>query len=186
MNDIPRYKASFPLQKVFVSNHDFCGDHVFTQVARKGNVAVYRRNKVSDGRVFCFETIVIKTVKEGTTYAKGAAPTVHDTESYPGAKSKLGWYYPTLEAALAKMEDLTKEEVKPETVGLGGWIVPAMEFTFTEFAKANELPIDKTTATIIQNLLREKSLKLIRTEVRNGKSTQIFGKVWFDKPNPIL
>jgi hypothetical protein len=171
---IPRYKASFPLQLVYITNADDCGDHVFTQVARKGNVAVYRRNKVSDGRVFCFETIIIKTVKEGTTYAKGSTPTVTATESYPGAKSKLGWYYPTQEAALAKMEELVKKEVKPEMVG--GWVVPSPEFTFVEFAEANELPIDKGTAVIIQNLLRDKSLKLVRTEVRNGKSVQIFGK----------
>ena len=174
MNDIPRYKASFPLQSVFITNADDCGDHVFTQISRKGNVAVYRRNKVSDGRVFCFETIVIKTVKEGTTYAKGAAPTEFDTESYPGAKSKLGWYYPTQEAALKKLEELVKEEVKPETVG--GYLVPSPEFTFGEFASVNKLPIDKGTATIIQNLLRDKSLKLIRVGVRNGKSAQIFGK----------
>lgn len=174
---IPRYKASMPLQTVYITNADACGDHVFTQVARKGNVAVYRRNKVSDGRVFCFETIIIKAVKEGTTYAKGSAPTEFDTESYPGAKSKLGWYYPTQEAALNKLEELVKEEVKPETVGIGGWIVPSVEFTFVEFATVNKLPIDKGTAAVIQNLLRDKSLKLVRVESRNGKSTQIFSKV---------
>ena len=63
---------------------------------------------------------------------------------------------------------------RPETVG--GYLVPAIEFTFGEFASANKLPIDKGTATILQNLLRDKSLKLVRTEVRNGKSAQIFGK----------
>jgi hypothetical protein len=176
MNDIPRYKASSPMQTVFVTNADACGDHVFTQVARKGNVAVYRRNKVSDGVCQGWETIVIKTVKAGTVYVKGGTPTAADTESYPGAASfgKLGWHYPSLESAMTKMENLTKEEVKPEMVG--EWIVPAPEFTFIEFATANELSIDKGTATIIQNLLRDKSLKLVRTEVRNGKSAQIFGK----------
>lgn len=177
MNDIPRYKASFPIQKTFITNSDACGDHVYTQVARKGNVAVYRRNKL-DGSVFGFETIVVKTVKAGTVYAKGATPTAADTESYPGAQSfgKLGWHYPTQEAALKKLEELAKEEVKPETVGLGGWIVPSVEFTFVEFASANKLPIDKATANIIQNLLQEKSLKLVRVESRDGKSTQIFSK----------
>jgi hypothetical protein len=164
------------MQTVFITNADACGDHVFTQVARKGNVAVYRRDKVDDGRCHGWETIVIKTVKAGTVYVKGGTPTAADTESYPGAASfgRLGWHYPSLGAAMAKLEALTKEEVKPDMVG--EWIVPAMEFTFTEFAEANELPIDKGTAAIIQNLLREKSLKLVRTEVRNGKSAQIFGK----------
>lgn len=175
MNDIPRYKASFPIQKTFITNSDACGDHVYTQVARKGNVAVYRRNKLN-GSVFGFETIVIKTVKAGTVYAKGATPTAADTESYPGAQSfgKLGWHYPTQEAALNKLEELVKEEVKPEMVG--NYVLPSVEFTFVEFATVNKLPIDKGTATIIQNLLRDKSLKMIRVEVRNGKSAQIFGK----------
>lgn len=173
---IPRYKASSPMQEVFVTNADACGDHVFTQVARKGNVAVYRRNEVADGRCHGFETVVIKTVKAGTVYAKGAKPTETDTESYPGAASfgRLAWHYPALGAALKKLEELTREEVKPETAG--GYLVPAMEFTFGEFATANKLPVDKGTAGIIQNLLRDKSLKLVRTEVRSGKSTQIFGK----------
>lgn len=163
------------MQTVFVTNADGCGDHVFIQVARKGNVAVYRRNKL-DGSVFGFETIVIKTVKAGTVYAKGATPTAADTESYPGAQSfgRLGWHYPSLGAAMVKLEELTKEEVKPETVG--GWIVPAMEFTFTQFAEANELPIDKGTAGIIQNLLRDKALRFIRSEPVNGRTIQYFGK----------
>jgi hypothetical protein len=176
MNDIPRYKASFPLQTVFITNADACGDHVFTQLARKGNVAVYRRTKVSDGTCQGFETVVIKTVKAGTVYARGGTPTAADTESYPGSASfgRLGWHFYSKRSALEKMEELTKEEVKPEMVG--EWIVPGVEVTFVQLAKAIDLPIDKGTATIIQNLLRDKSLKLVRTEVRNGKSAQIFGK----------
>ncbi len=176
MNDIPRYKASFPLQTVFVTNADGCGDHVFTQVARKGNVALYRRNRVADGSCQGFETIVIKTVKAGTVYVKGGTPTAADTESYPGAQSfgKLGWYYSTLEAASNKLEDLAKEQVKPETVG--GWIVPGIEFTFIQFAVTNRLPIDKGTGTILQNLLRDKSLRLARTEQKDGRTVQYFGK----------
>lgn len=173
---IPRYKASSPMQMVFITNADACGDHVFTQLSRKGNVAVYRRVNVSDSRCMGFETIVIKTVKAGTVYATGAKPTETDTESYPGANSfgRSAWHYLSLGTALKKLEELTREEVKPETVG--GYLVPAMEFTFGEFATANKLPIDKGTAGIIQNLLRNKDLKLVRTEVRNGKSAQIFGK----------
>jgi hypothetical protein len=176
MNDIPRYKASFPLQTVFVTNADACGDHVFTQVARKGNVAVYRRNDVGTGRIAGWETVVIKTVKAGTVYAKGAAPTTSDTESYPGAKSfgKHAWSYTTESAAMNKLEELVKEEVKPETVS--GYIVPSQEFTFTQFAEANKLPIDKGTATIIQNLLRDKALRFLRSEPVNGRTVQYFGK----------
>lgn len=176
MNDIPRYKASSPMQTVFITNADACGDHIFTQIARKGNVAVYRRNKVEDGKCHGWETIVIKTVKAGTVYVKGGTPTVADTESYPGAASfgRLGWHYPSLGAAMAKLEELTREEVKPVTAG--GWIVPAMEFTFTQFAEANKLPIDKGTATIIQNLLRDKALRFLRSEPVNGRTVQYFGK----------
>jgi hypothetical protein len=164
------------MQTVFITNADGCGDHVFTQEARVGNVAIYRRNKVDDGRCHGWETIVIKTVKAGTVYVKGGTPTAADTESYPGAASfgRLGWHYPSLGAAKAKLEELTREEVTPETVG--GWIVPAMEFTFTQFATANKLPIDKGTAGIIQNLLRDKALRFIRSEPVNGRTIQYFGK----------
>jgi hypothetical protein len=72
------------------------------------------------------------------------------------------------------LEELVKEEVKPEMVG--NYVLPSVEFTFVEFATANKLPIDKGTAAVIQNLLRDKSLKLVRVESRNGKSTQIFSK----------
>lgn len=176
MNDIPRYKASFPLQPVFVTNADACGDHVFTQVARKGNIAVYRRDGIDDGRCYGWEVILIKTVKAGTVYVKGGTPTDSDTESYPGCKSfgKIGWFYPSLDCAMNKFEDLTKEEVKREMVG--GWIVPAVEFTFTQFAEENNLPIDKTTGTILQNLLRDKKLRFIRGVPVNGRTIQYFGK----------
>lgn len=174
--NVPRYKAQKPMQMVFVTNADKCGDHIFTQIARKGKVAVYSRVAVEDGRHHGFETIIINPVPVGTVYGKGVAPTTVETESYPGAASfgRIAWHFYNKAAALAKMEELVKEEVKPDMVGK--WIVPAMEFTFVEFAKENNLPIDKNTAVILQNLLREKSLKLVRTEVRDGKSAQIFGK----------
>lgn len=123
-----------------------------------------------------WETIVIKTVKAGTVYAKGAKPTVNDTESYPGSQSfgRLGWYHSSLEAAKSKLEELTQRNVNSKIVKK--YIVPDTEFTFIEFASINKLPIDKNTAGIIHNLILNKEFNLNRVEVKNGKSTQIFGK----------
>lgn len=108
MNDIPRYKASMPIQKQFVTNADHCGDHIFTMMERSGQFAVYRRDVVETGKVFGFEVVTIKTVKAGTVFAKGAKPTESDYESYPGGKAfgKTGWFYPTEEAAFEKFDNL--------------------------------------------------------------------------------
>lgn len=183
MNDIPRYKASMPMQTVFVTNADGCGDHIFTQVSRKGNVAIYRRNKVSDGSCQGYETIVIKTVKAGTVYAKGATPTVADTESYPGAQSfgKLGWSYPSLGAAEAKMEELTKvkveETVDEEPNTVPAILVPSGLFNLLQFAEANNFPVTKETADKLTALLRVKICRYVKNETVNGRSIQLFTKV---------
>lgn len=107
MNDIPRYKASMPMQKVFVTNADKCGDHIFTQVERSGRLAVYRRNRVSDGRTMGYEVITIKTVKAGTVFAKGTKPVENDYESYPGAESfgRSAWSYVQEDAAFKRFDE---------------------------------------------------------------------------------
>lgn len=108
MNEIPRYKASMPLQKMFVTNADSCGDHVFTQLERAGQFAVYRRTVTDTGRCMGFEVIKIKVVKAGTIYAKGAAPTVKDTESYPGAQSfgHSAWFCANEATAFKRFDNL--------------------------------------------------------------------------------
>lgn len=157
------------MQTVFVTNADACGDHVFTQVARNGNVAVYRRNKVADGQCYGYETIVIKTTKAGTVYAKGATPTQHDTESYPGAASfgRLGFHFYNLKAALHKMDELLSKND-------GGIDIPEGEFTFLDFAKVNGLPVNGSTATIIQSLIKKAEIVYLGKRMVGGKEMQVF------------
>lgn len=108
MNNIPRYQASMPLQTSFVANFDKSGDHIFTQLERAGQFAVYKRIDSVTGRVKGFETIKITVVPKGTVFAKGAKPTESDYESYPGGKAfgRTGWFFPTEEAAFKKFDKL--------------------------------------------------------------------------------
>lgn len=109
--NIPRYKASMPLQKQFITSADKTGDQVFTQLERNGDCAVYRRNTM-DGKVFGYEIMKIKTVKAGTVFGKGATPIENDYESYPGAESfgKSAWFLPTEESAFKKLDEILLEK----------------------------------------------------------------------------
>lgn len=78
------------LELEFQTNADQAGLHTFKQVKREGNVAIYQRIR-KDGSTHTFETFLIKIVKAGTVFAKGAPPVKEDYESYPG-KSAFGRY----------------------------------------------------------------------------------------------
>jgi len=172
ITNIPRYKASMPIQTTFITNANASGDHVFEQIARKGNVAVYKRNRVSNGRLAGYETIVIKTVKAGTVYVKGGVPTELDTESYPGESSfgKLGFFCKTEKRALAKMEELTAVDIPVVSI-------PNGKFTLIQFAEVNKLPVSKETAMTITELLTSKKIRFIGTETINEQPVQFFSKM---------
>lgn len=181
----PRYKASSPMQTEFITNADGCGDHLFTQLVRKGNVAVYRRDRVG-GTVFGYETIIIKTVKAGTVYVKGGKATETDTESYPGAASfgKTGFSYITEKDAMDKFNDLVKKEenktvVDDEPMTLGfvtssvvedepttvvknnsdGVLIPSGEFTQADFAEVNNLPPRGSVYNLLKSMIEKGSVK---------------------------
>lgn len=168
--NIPRYTASFPLQTEFITNADATGDHVFTQMRRQGNVAIYRRNEVGSTRAFGFEVVLIKTVKAGTVFAKGAKPTEKDYESYPGGKSfgKSAWFYSTESKAEEKFEELVKNE-QPEVT----YTIPNTIFTLVEFSKVNSLPVNSDTAKILSKLISERKVLF---KGKNDKGLQIFSK----------
>ncbi len=169
VSGIPRYKASMPMQMVFVRNSDSCGDHVFTQISRVGNVAVYRRERVKDGSIAGYETIKISVVKAGTVYADGATPTSTDTESYPGAESfgTKAWSYTHLKSATDKLLSLTKE-TEPT------WNIPNGVFTVIDFARANSLEVNVETAGRLGELLKSRTVKFMG---KNERSLQVFSKV---------
>lgn len=168
--NIERYKASKPMQTVFITNADGCGDHIFTQIKRDGNVAIYSRTDCGTNKVVGYEVIVISTVKAGTVYVKGGKPTEHDTESYPGAKSfgKSGWSCASLEQAEKKFSVVVKDQ-EPEVT----YTIPAEGFTLVDFATANSLPVSGDTAKVISGLIAEKKVVFIG---KNVKGLQTFKK----------
>jgi hypothetical protein len=93
--EIPRYTSSTQLQTVFITNADGCGDHVFTQKRRVGNVCLYRRVRL-DGSFHSYEVIITKTVKAGAKLP-GNNFVKSDYEVYPGAHSfgKTAWSHKT-------------------------------------------------------------------------------------------
>jgi hypothetical protein len=139
-----------PMQLQFIVNNDGCGDHVFTQEKRSGNVCIYRRNKLN-GDLVGFEVIVIKVVKAGTPLPGGNF-VEKDYEKYPGAKSfgLTGWYYKTLQEAEKRFTNLLKsvpvEDDEPLTI-------PDGEFTQVDFATANCLPPRGKTYDDLQKLV---------------------------------
>ena len=105
------------LQKTFVMNADKCGNHTFTQIRREGNVAAYRRDKVSDGRFCGVEVFLIKTIKEGAALP-GGGQVAETYEQYPGASAfgRHAWSFTGTEtaatrAALNRFDILLKGEI---------------------------------------------------------------------------
>lgn len=167
ISNIPRYKASMPLQSVFVTNADGCGDHVFRQIDRRGNVAAYSRHRITDGRNMGYEVITIKVVKAGTVYAKGAAPTLTDTESYPGAGSFgfSAWSFKTEFSALERMDREADKQSMKQTK------IPEGTFTLIDFAKVNGLAVNNSTADLMSAMLKERRIEF---KGKNGMLQQVF------------
>lgn len=97
------------LELEFKSNADQTGLQTFKQIKRTADVALYQR-VTKDGRTFAYEVFVVKVIKAGTVFAKGAAPTKEDQESYPG-KAAFGRYAyccKTLERAEQFFDELVK------------------------------------------------------------------------------
>jgi hypothetical protein len=174
--NIPRYKASQPMQLVFVTNNDGCGDHVFTQIKRQGNVALYSRIDPENDRIVGYEVFTVKVVKAGTVYAKGATPTANATESYPGAQSfgRSAFFCSTLGRANERFAELIKNQQPVDEVS----DIPTGEFTLVEFATANCMPPNNVAAGLLQTLLNQKVVKYIKTvEKTPGRKIQWFSKV---------
>jgi hypothetical protein len=171
------------MQSVFVTNADGCGDHVFTQIKRAGRVAIYSRTDVETNRVMGYEVVVITTVKAGTVYAKGAKPTEHDTESYPGCKSfgKSGWACATMGRAEEKFVEVVKNEQSKGVVESpieGTQDIPAGEFTLIDFATVNCMPVNNVAVSLLQTLLKDGKVKLSKTvEKTPGRKIQWFVRV---------
>lgn len=184
--NIPRYKASMPMQTQFITNADGCGDQVFTQIKRQGNVAIYSRTDPETDRVVGYEVIVISTVKAGTVYVKGGKPTEHASESYPGCKSfgKSGWACVSIGQAENKFSQVVKDEqttvpvmeiskqVEQESAD-----IPVGEFTQTQFATMNCMPPRGIVYNVLQTLIDKGLVKLSRrVQMGPGRPTSLYIK----------
>jgi hypothetical protein len=187
MNETPRYKASMPLQTEFVTNADSCGDHIFKQIRREGDVCAYSRTSVETGKIVGYEVFLVKTVKAGTVFAKGSKPTENDYESYPGKSSfgRSAWSFITTKQVSEKIEELLKGKCQ-ETV-----LVPVMsitqqmeketsdipegEFSQSQFATMNCLPARGIVYNILQALINKGLVKLARkVQVGPGRPTSMY------------
>jgi hypothetical protein len=187
---INRYTSSLPVQTSFVTNADSTGDQVFTQLKREGNVALYRRDRVSTNHTFGFEVVVLKQVKAGQPLPGGNFVKA-DYEAYPG-NSQFGrnaWFCGNESDAIAKFDQIvqtlfTEQPVdsdQNEPVGAVlvtvaevkknekiNWVIPMGEFTQTQFAEANGLPVRGTVYNTIQSLINKGMIKIARREKLSG------------------
>jgi hypothetical protein len=96
------------LEKSFKTNADGSGLQTFEQVKRNDIVAVYKRIR-DDGTTFGYEVFYIKIVKAGSPLPGGGV-VAEDYVSYPGksAFGKTAYFYPDLNSALAKFDEMNK------------------------------------------------------------------------------
>lgn len=184
--NIARYGSHFPLQTSFVTNSDGCGDHIFTQLNRKGQVCLYSRTDLDTGKVVGYEVIVAKHVKAGSKLP-GDNVVKADYESYPGAQSfgKSGWACVSLSQATEKFSKVVESqeaaafiqvtENKPkveETLD-----IPEGEFTQAAFATMNCMPLRGTVYNVIQTLVNKGLVKISRkVQVGPGRATVMYAK----------
>jgi hypothetical protein len=170
--DIPRYAASMPIQTQFITNADGNGDHVFSLVKRHGNVCIYKRTNISDGRPSGFEVFESKVVKAGTSFGGGSV-IQNDYESYPGKSSfgKSAWFCMSLDRAEQRFNQLTAPKA-PQ------YVIPQGEFTWVDFAKANNLPLISPTFQILFGMIATKKVKESRrVQLADGKSAGFYTAV---------
>jgi hypothetical protein len=185
---IEQYKASFPLQKQFITNADGNGLQVFTQLKREGEYAIYHRTTPEEGLCRGYEVIQIKVVKAGTVYAKGATPTEKATESYPGKSSfgKLAWSCVNLERAEEKFDALVTGFDEEQAIQAAGgekpkkgrrskialpevFKFPEGEFTIKDFTELNNLPPIGKGYLAFKGFEAKKKVKLVKQVKGEGR-----------------
>lgn len=168
-NKIPRKASTFPLQTQFITNADGCGDHVFTQLKRNGNVCLYERHRVSDGIHCGYEVFLTKLVPAGSPFPGGGVSKV-DYEPYPGGAGfgKTAWACNPFWRAEEKFEWLVKREAQKasdkvasegETPIEESKDIPPGEFTKVEFSTFNCMAPGAQAYTILKGLILEGLVK---------------------------
>jgi hypothetical protein len=202
------------LEQTFVKNCDGCGNHTFTQIRREGNIAAYRRNRVSDGSIHTYEVFLVKTVKAGSKLPGGGI-VAEDYEQYPGASAfgRHAWSISWGPGGLKRVNDLVdsllkgKEEILPVVEGEEMETVPVLRvskgaprrkldfpsvpFTQKQLAAHNHIDNYKEVYTDLQRFLSDGTLvkggKMEKTDGARGKSAQLFGTpAMFGKGLPVV
>lgn len=179
--NVPRSTLSFPLQREFVSNDNKCGDQLFSQVKRTGNVCIYKRTRLN-GTVHGYEVFTVKTVKAGTAFPNGKS-VEKDYEQYPGASSfgRTAWAPSSLERAEEIFDSLLndkndaqtdspEEGSSPEVVPVKEAISPVVEGEFSKksFAIAQGVS-DAKAYQMIQELIERGEVKESRRVSTGGR-----------------
>jgi hypothetical protein len=189
------------LEKTFVMNSDKCGNHTFTQLRREGNFALYRRDRVCDGKFHSVEVFKVKVVKAGTGYNTG-----DDYEQYPGGEafgrhawSISGEEKTAIECGNRRFDKLLKNEVAIEPMDeteveaetsvpvvrvvsptpiKQGLKLPDGEFSQRELASYNGFDNYKVVYSDLQKMLQRGILvlgsKRKKADGARGKTAQLF------------
>ncbi len=186
------------LEKQFVFNADKCGDQIFTQVKREGNVCMYRRQKIAGGPIQSFEVFVTKVVKAGAPLP-GGGQVAEDYEQYPGksAFGRTAWSIGGVDGekrASEKFDLLVKEANKiidldaeieendpmPVARVSKGEVtlkIPEKPFTQKELAAFNGFDNYKVVYSDLQKMLSNGTLKVAgERESTRGKPAKLFAR----------
>jgi hypothetical protein len=195
---LPRYAVSMPLQAEFILNTDKCGDNIFRQIKRQGNICLYSRTGLADGRPRGFELFKVKTVKAGASLP-GGLKVEADYEQYPSARMfgksaasicgegsearalELFTKWAADPAPETKMIDVQTGEVKVRTRKSVNdnvvYVIPAGEFTQAGFAEANGMELRGRVYGVLQAQVTKGLVKSLGLKkVGKGRPTAFFVK----------
>lgn len=99
------------LQEEFQANADGVGLHIFKQLKRIDDIALYQRIRVKEKTTHSYEVIKIKVIKAGTPLPGGQF-VKEDYERYPGAHAFgfTGWTFWNKLAAEQRFNDLVNKK----------------------------------------------------------------------------
>ena len=167
------------LQVEFQSNHDGCGLHIFKQLKRTENVALYQRIRINNKTTHSFEVFKVKIVKAGTVFAKGAKPTEEDYESYPGksAFGRYAWTFNDLHRAEQRFEKIIQNLAAIDDSAVEDELSDGNSNTDTTNKKENSngvkgkrgrKPVDRSSIKLPKDKFTMKQLEVLNPHVSFG------------------
>lgn len=177
-----------PINKVWSGDGYGAAPITLKQVKRNEKAAVYHRF-ANDGTPQGYEVFQIKVRLKGQALPGGLFEK-EDREVYPSANAfgRIAWAIQSLETALAKFDDLTRNDVKeidddaePTTSKIeSALVIPDGEFTTVQFAEVNGLPPIGRGYLALKSLLASNAVKEVarrKVNVGKGRATVFYSKV---------